>query len=269
MKKYLIWTSAVLLGLSATAQAGHYVAGIEGTRSAAVPPPGFYYKGYAVHYGADDRNLDVDVTALANRLIFVSDTQVLGGQLGFETIIPLIQTDLEVKGVLKDKHGGIGDVFAGSFLGWHGERWHSVAGLGLWSDVGRNDHPADPGLGYSSLMLTLGGTYLLDSDGATSVSLLGRYEAPTRGAIDDQLTLEWALTRTVQGVDWSLVGYNQLGMDDDKSEAHAAGASVGYFWPSHGIGLEGAAYKEFTVKNEVGDNGPKGTLIRLSLVKAF
>ena len=50
--------TAVLAGLASlsplVAQAeGHYVPGVEGIQAASVPPPGFYYLGYAVNYNAN------------------------------------------------------------------------------------------------------------------------------------------------------------------------------------------------------------------------
>ncbi len=48
MKK--IVSLAALMSLTPLSlQAGQYVPGIEGVKSAVVPPPGVYYRGYAVH----------------------------------------------------------------------------------------------------------------------------------------------------------------------------------------------------------------------------
>ena len=61
MKKTFAAT-AVLAGLASlaplAAQAeGHYVPGVEGIQAASVPPPGFYYLGYAVNYNANSLSI--------------------------------------------------------------------------------------------------------------------------------------------------------------------------------------------------------------------
>ena len=100
---------ALLGGLAPlTAQAaGHYVPGVEGIQNASVPPPGFYYLGYLVHYDINSfrapgssSNLPGsnkgNVTALANRFVWMTGHKLLGADYGVEAIVPIVRTSLKV-----------------------------------------------------------------------------------------------------------------------------------------------------------------------------
>jgi hypothetical protein len=283
---------ASLAGANAHAE-GHYVAGVEGLQGASVPPPGNYYLGYLVHYDVKsfrapgtDNDLPgsntASVTALANRFVRVTSTKLLGADYGYEMIVPVVSTSLKLGAAgLDDSRSGVGDVYLGPLvLGWHGAQWDAVAAAGLWLDSGKNDHPASPGKGYKSTMLTGGATYYFDAAKSWSGSALFRFER--HGKIDtgerpgNQLTLEWGVGKNLGSMQAGLVGYSQwqtssdrgLGMSDKKAERHAIGAELVYPVPGAGLFLKGALYKEFSVK---AGNGPeaKGNMVRVSLVKAF
>ena len=111
--------AALALLVAAGAQAeGHYVPGVEGMQGPSVPPPGVYYLGYLVNYdisslrapGSSDaipgRNKG-SVTALANRLVWVTNHKFLGADYGVETIIPVMRTSLDFANA---KDSGVGDV---------------------------------------------------------------------------------------------------------------------------------------------------------------
>lgn len=262
--------AALLTCAPMAAQAGQYVPGIEGVKSAAVPPPGVYYRGYLVHYDADKADglppdSSVTVTALANRAIWVTDTEVLGGNLGFEAILPIVSTDLTIGGgAVSDDRTALGDLFLGALIGWHGERWHSVAAAGIWTQTGEDGDPADPGKDYTELMLTLGGTFYLNTEKDLSLSLLSRYEIADDSAVDDQLVLEWGLGNSSGALDLGLVGYSQWQLEGGSAQTHAAGVSLGYFWPGAMLGLDAAVYREFSV-----EDGFEGNKFRLALTKVF
>ncbi|MDQ3060125.1 MAG: transporter [Pseudomonadota bacterium] len=283
---------ASLAGLNAQA-AGHYVAGVEGLQGASVPPPGNYYLGYLVHYDVNsfrapgsDTDLPgsntASVTALANRFVRITSTKLLGADYGYEMIVPMVSTSLKLGAAgLDDSHSGVGDVYLGPLvLGWHGAQWDAVAAAGMWLDSGKDNHPASPGKGYKSTMLTGGATYYFDAAKSVSGSALFRFE---RHGKDDsgvragnQLTLEWGVGKNLGSVQAGVVGYSQwqtssdrgLGMTDKKAARHAIGAELVYPVPGAGLFLKGALYKEFSVK---AGNAPeaRGNLVRVSLVKAF
>ena len=262
--------AATLLPLSA--HAGHYVAGVEGLGSAVVPGPGVYYRGYAVHYdansyeGALPSNSDVTVDALANRFIWVTEAEFLGANVALETIIPLVNTDLNVgSGLVEDEQFGLGDVFLGGVLGWHGERWDTVAAAGIWNAIGKTDKPADPGLGYAELMLTLGANFYLTEAKDVTLNLLSRYEIADDKDVDDEFLIEWSLGKKLSnGLELGLVGYDQWRLEGGDQEKHAVGVEAGYFWPQVMTGLNLAAYNEYDV-----DENFDGYSVRLTLTKVF
>lgn len=271
MRNIKITLAATLLTcLSSGAIAGEYVPGIEGVKAAVVPPPGVYYRGYAVHYDADKSNglppqSSVTVNALAHRLIWVTEKEVLGGQFGFEAILPMVQTDLSIGGgIVEDKQTGVGDLFVGALIGWHGERWDSVAAAGIWSDTASSDSPADPGFGHAELMLTLGGTYYLRPEKDLSMSILTRYEIPDTDKANDEFVLEWGLGKHQGLLDLGIVGYSRWDVESGDASVHAVGASVGYFWPQAMLGVDVGVYDEVSV-----DNGFEGMKFRLALTKVF
>jgi hypothetical protein len=277
----------------ATHAGGHYVAGVEGLQGSSVPPPGSYYLGYLVRYDIDDFRApgsDVNlpgrntgsVTALANRLVHITGTKLLGADYGFETIIPVMRTSLSLDAAgLSERHTGVGDVYAGPLvLGWHGAQWDAVAAAGLWLDTGKDDHPSSPGKGYRSTMLTGGATWYADAARTVSVSALMRLERNGRTDTGlrpgSQATLEWGVGRQFASWQAGIVGYDQWQLGEDsgpgaaaqKLRRHALGAELVYPVPGAALFLKGAFYREYRVEAGTAAE-PKGTLLRLSLVKAF
>ena len=259
---------ASLLLTPLVTQAGQYVPGIEGVKSAVVPPPGVYYRGYGVHYDADKTdglplNSSAKVDALAHRFIWVTETEVLGGQLGFEAILPMVRKDITI--VDRYKETGLGDLFLGSLIGWHGDRWDAVAAAGIWSPTGKqSENPASLGLGYTELMLTLGGTYFFNDEKDLSFSALSRYEIADKSSVNDELVVEWGLGKHQGLLDLGLVGYSRWELEGGKAETHAVGVSAGYFWPQLMMGIDAGVYEEHNVKA-----GFEGTKFRVALTKVF
>lgn len=291
-------TLATLFTLSALAAGaahagGHYVAGVEGIQAASVPPPGTYYLGYLVDYRSDSVRAPggstelpgdnrIQVRALANRFAWISTNKVLGADYGVELIVPVLRTKLDLGAVpLADSRSGIGDVYLGPLvLGWHGANWDAVAAAGLWLDSASTAHPASPGKGYKSTMLTAGGTYYVDEARSLSGSVLMRYEI--NGKTDTgfrpgrQISVEWGFGKGVGPVTLGVVGYHQQqvgndsgpGASSDKSSRSAVGVEVFYPILSAGLFLKGAYYKEYHAEAGTGAE-PKGGLLRFTLVKAF
>ena len=271
---------------------GHYVPGVEGTQAASVPPPGFYYLGYLVHYDIDSfrapgssTNLpgtnSGKVTALANRFVWMTGHKVLGADYGVEAIVPVLRTSLDIGAAgLSDRQTGMGDIYVGPLvLGWHGAQWDAVAAAGMWLDNASTSHPASAGKGFKSTMLTGGLTYYFDSAKSISGSALMRFER--HGKTDagfrhgNQATIEWGLAKAFGPVQAGIVGYSQWQTNNDtgpgasanKSSRHALGAELVYPL-APGTALKGAVYKELRAEAGTGPQ-PKGTLLRLTLVKAF
>lgn len=284
--------AAALLAGAAHAE-GHYVTGVEGLQGSSVPPAGNYYLGYLVNYDINSfRTPDSDkdlpgsntgsVTALVNRFVKVTDTKVLGADYGFEAIIPVIKTSLDIKAAgIDDSDSGVGDVYVGPLvLGWHGAQWDAVAAAGMWLDTASTSGPAAVGKGYKSTMLTGGVTYYFDPAKSISGSALFRFER--HGKKDNgvrpgnQLSLEWGVGKNLGAYQLGVVGYSQWQLSEDsgakaangKSSRHALGAEVVYPVPGAGMFLKGAVYKEYSVEGGSGAE-PKGNMYRATLVKAF
>lgn len=287
--------ASALLALAGTGAqaAGHYVAGVEGSQAASVPPPGMYYLGYLVNYNINDfrapgssTNLPGHnrgtVTALANRFVWITSHKVLGADYGMEAIVPVLRTSLTINAAgISDTRSGVGDIYLGPLvLGWHGAQWDAVAAAGIWLDNASSSDPASPGKGYKSTMLTGGLTYHFDAAKTLSGAALARYEFNGRDDAGfrpgNQMTVEWGLSKSLGTVSVGLVGYSQWQTSTDsgavasrdKSARHALGAELVYPIPGAGMFLKGAYYQELRSKAGTGAE-PKGSLVRLTLVKAF
>ena len=142
--------AAVSGGAHATEGGGSsYPMGAENYMSGAMPPPGFYSQFYVGHYEADSlrgnrgEKVPVDFQVRANsvapRLIWVTEQQVLGGNLAFHAIVPLVDLKVELNGQSQSKQG-LGDIIFGPALGFHhSEKLHSIVALDLIAPSGEYD----------------------------------------------------------------------------------------------------------------------------------
>lgn len=271
LSKLALIIVASSLAVTTYASDSHYVPGLEGVKGAVLPPPGVYYKGYVVGYSADKNEAlppdsKVTVTALAHRVAWVTPKKVLGGDLAFEAVLPLLKTDLKIGGQNIDERTGLGDLYVGGIIGWHSERFDITTGAGYWTDIGDYDDNrfASPGKGYESVMLSLGGNVKLNQKGDVTFSALSRYQMPNGNGLDDELIIEWGLGKSYGLLDLGLIGYNTFETGDGEEKRNALGLSVGYFSPPNMLGGDIAAYKEYSNKETF-----EGTTLRASLTKVF
>ncbi len=290
----------VLAGLSVIGalQAGEigneYVNGVEGLKAASIPPPGLYARIYGVNYRTDemkdadgndlDIGFDVSIWALVPRVIWVSEYKILGGNYVADVIVPLIYTDLEIEALqVDDSSTGLGDVCIEPFvLSWHGERYDTAAGLGLYLPVGKYDknEPSSPGKDMWTGMLTLGSTYYFDAAKTWHISALGRYEIHSeKGDVNStpghDFHVEWGLGKTVAKTwDVGLSGYGQWQVTDDsgddvtgdkdKDSTLAVGPEVSTLVPAGKFFLSLRTLWEFEVKDR-----SQGMITCLTLTKRF
>ena len=230
--RLLVAASLVALpGLLQAQPSAHYVPGVEGIKAASLPPPGIYLRDYNVGYyssrandaggrSAGPPNFEAYTYANVPRVIWITDTKVLGGYVGVDALLPLIYQHLTA-GPYDDGTFGIGDFFAESTLSWHPSRFDLAAGIGVWTPTGDSSSQPPPalstraGLGYWTPMLTAGATWYIDAEKTWAVSALNRYEFNTRQR-DTHIrpgqayTLEWGASKTVMKVvDLGAVGYYQ------------------------------------------------------------
>jgi len=147
--------------------------------------------------------------------------------------------------------------------------------------TGDSDAPASPGKDYWTGMLTLGGTYYLDSGKTWSVAILARYEKHTERddgdvTLGDDFHFEWGVGKIVRkGLEIGMAGYCQWQVTDDSGkdvtwdkDAHdqvfAAGPEVAYLWKEVGAHVALRGLQEFEAKDR-----PEGQVVTLTLTKVF
>lgn len=125
-----------------------YADGLENFMTGALPPPGVHWMVYggAWHYSkvrdaagdkVDIPGFGVDVGVVAPRLVWVTEQKVLGGQLAFHAIAPLLTVKAEAMGQSQRK-SGLGDVVVGAALGYHAsDKLHYLMALDVFTPTGR------------------------------------------------------------------------------------------------------------------------------------
>ncbi|MBF0119924.1 MAG: transporter [Desulfobacterales bacterium] len=218
-------------------ETGHYINGIEGIKGATMPPTGIYYRMYNVLYQSsslmneDRKKLDLDfklnVFANAHRFTWVSDYHLLGGQYALNAIIPLINTNIEIKkaGIDKSKFGLSDICLEPILLGWHGDNYDFSTAFGIFFPTGNfdKDDPSSPGKGFWTGLFSFGGTYYFDTQKTWSVSILPRYETHSKKKyVDvkpgDDFHFEWGIGKTIPSNiiwDFGLAGYCHWQVTDD------------------------------------------------------
>lgn len=293
MKKFALAALAALACVGASA-GGHYVPGVEGIQAASVPPPGVYYLGYLVNYSINELRAPGSsstvplsntgtVSALANRLVYITNTKLLGADYGMEAIVPVLRKSLNFNAPgISESSSSVGDIYLGPLvLGWHGGNWDAVAAAGLWLDSASSGKSSSPGNGYKSTMLTGGGTYYFDAAKNWTGSALMRYEMNSTQSNafkpGNQVSLEWGFGKSFGAVQVGLVGYDQWqtgndsgpGATGDHAERHAMGVEVVYpLMKEAGVMLKAAYYDEYSAKGGSAAQA-KGSTLRFTFIKAF
>lgn len=154
--------SLALLMASTSAMAtegggGVYPNGVENYMVGALPPPGVYYLVYGSRYDANTLrdnsgnkvpiDFKVEATALAPRIVWVTQQKVLGGQLAFHAIAPLVNLKVSVPGT-SGSDSGLGDITVGAGLGYHlSPNLHYVVAVDVNAPTGSYDKNAVANLG--------------------------------------------------------------------------------------------------------------------------
>lgn len=137
---------------------GTYPDGLENYLSGALPPPGVHallYAGLMKYDKLRDTNghalpvpgFGVDVAVLAPRIVWVTPHKVLGGDLAFHTVLPLLNVSFKATGT-RWRSTGLGDITFGPALGFHpSPSLHYVLALDLIAPTGRysSGDPSSPG----------------------------------------------------------------------------------------------------------------------------
>jgi hypothetical protein len=294
MKKQLV-LMVLLAALAAApgstqAQTAHYVPGVEGIKAATLPPPGVYFRDYNVAYTASRHNneagvrdipgFDVFVYANVPRVLWITDTKVLGGFLGVDALLPLQYTKLKIPGAIDHGTFGIGDFFAESTLSWHPKQFDFALAAGVWMPTGDSKAPTFAGKGYWTPMLTAGATWYIDQEKTWAVSALNRYEfnteqRDTHVTPGQAYTLEWGVSKTIhKTVDLGVVGYYQQQVTRDtggtppaplfRDRVAAIGPEFSIAFPKAMLFLSFRYLYEFTAEDRA-----QGHTFTLTLTKRF
>jgi hypothetical protein len=290
--------AAALVALPGILQAqpsAHYVPGSEGIKGASLPPPGFYVRDYNYFYWAgqlndasgNDRhipNLDVFTYANIPRVIWICGTNAsfLGGNIGVDALLPLVDQHLELPGYDSSTFG-IGDFFGEGTLSWHLKQFDFAVGSGVWAPTG--DSPTQPpptpstrvGGGYWTFMQTAGATWYIDEDKTWAVSALNRFEFNTEQrdteiTYGDAYTLEWGVSKTVAKViDLGVVGYYQQQVTansgspaSSRNRVAAVGPEVNVVFPDLMLFVSLRYNYEFMAESRA-----QGNAVTLTLTKRF
>ncbi len=262
-------------------ESAHYVPGVEGIKGATLPPPGFWLRDYNVAYYSDTLNgpngsqvngVDAKAFVYANvpRLLWITDTKVLGGYLGLDALVPLQYTDLNISAGPHNiiDHGtfGIGDAFVEGTWSAHPKQFDLALGYGVWAPTGNTEAPPTTraGLGYWTHMFTAGATWYIDNDKRWALSALNRYELSTEKEDTEQIpgqayTLEWGASYGVtKTVDVGAAGYYQQQVNptsgsawSDRNRVAAVGPEISAFFPKYMLGVSFRYDYEFMAENRL------------------
>lgn len=296
MKKLLLHLidCASFVGVVSSLQAqptAHYVPGVEGIKAASLPPPGWYVRGYNVAYfastlnnGSGDRtgppNFQAFTYANVSRVIWITDTKILGGNIGVDALVPLVYQNVRAGGYSSGTFG-VGDLFAESTLSWHIKQFDFSSGLGIWMPTGESGVPPTTraGLGYWTPMLTAGATWYANAEKTWALSALCRYEfnteqRDTQVTPGEAFTLEWGASKTIyKVVDVGAVGYYQqkvtgdsgpVGLVAPRDRVGAVGPEVNVAFPKPMLFVSFRYVYEFLAENRA-----QGHTLTLTLTKRF
>ena len=279
---------AVLPGILQAQPSAHYAPGSEGIKGASLPPPGVYFRDYNYFYWADQFNdpsgndlhvPNADVFTYANipRVIWITDTKVLGGFVGVDALLPLVYQSVKAGG-FDSSTFGIGDFFAEGTLSWHPKQFDFAIGSGVWAPTGDSGpNTTRAGKGFWTFMQTAGATWYIDEDKTWSVSALNRYEFCTEQRDLDYIpgqtyTLEWGVGKTVaKVVTLGAVGYYQQQVNPNegaswssRSRVAAVGPEVNVAFPKQMFFVSLRYNYEFMAENRA-----QGNAVTLTLTKRF
>ncbi|WP_417614651.1 SphA family protein [Oceanisphaera sp.] len=242
-------------GVAATEGGGSiYPMGAENFGVGALPPAGVYPLLYASSYSADQLNdangdplpLDFKLRAkvIAPRLLWVTEQQVLGGQLFSALLLPLVDLDVNVNG-LQQRKRGLGDIDLTLGVAYHhSPHLHTAFSIDVFAPTGRYDHNelANIGRNYWTLQPVYAASYMDPNGINADIKLMYDYnfENPdTDYQSGQEFHFDYAIGYSLTS-DWIVgiggYGYKQLTDDErngmtianNRGQAFAIGPSVKY-----------------------------------------
>jgi hypothetical protein len=280
---------AMLPGILQAQPSAHYVPGSEGIKGASLPPPGVYARDYNYFYWADrlngpsgkndgPPNFDAFTYANIPRVIWITDTKFLGGFVGVDALLPLVDQHVKAGG-FDNSTFGVGDLFAEGTLSWHPKQFDIAIGSGVWAPTGDSGKPPTTriGAGFWTFMQTAGVTWYADEEKTLAVSVLNRYEFSTEQRDTDVIpgqtyTLEWGVSKSLcKESDIGLVGYYQQQVNPNegaswssRSRVAAIGPEVSFMFPKQMFFVSVRYNYEFMAESRA-----QGNAVTLTLTKRF
>ena len=218
--------------------------GIEIYGMGILPPPGTYGQLFVGNYMADTlrdnagnkaADIDLRVTTLVPRFVWVTEQQVLGGNLGFHALLPLNDIRLNIKNGPHEHKRGLGDAHLGPVIGFHhSDKFHTAMGVDFVVPTGgeydKNDL-VNLGTNYYTVQAVYAMTYMDPAGFNADARLMYDYNFENQDThyqsgreLHADYTLGWGL-----GNGWVLgIGghaYKQVS-DDQCSAAHCAAAAA-------------------------------------------
>lgn len=282
MKRYLalmMLLFMIMMG-SMTANAQHYISGMEGTDTA-VLKDGFTVRSYNVFYTADefkdnDGNSvgDIDLNQFASflRAYYMTDLEFLGAKYGLGLGLPVGYVDLKVNG-MSDDNFNLGDLLIEPvILKWNYDKFDAFASVGVFAPTGQfeNDEPLNIGGGHWTIMPSVGGIFYFDDAKTWSMGATARYEFNTEVEDTDfrhgdVFTTEYGLTKAfpICGKDALTVGVNgytrvqttdsdinDVDIKDAREFVTAIGPAIGYHVDALNLDIGAKAFFELAAENQ-------------------
>ena len=286
----IIPTIGALIALATSLQAqpsAHYVPGSEGLKGSSLPPPGFYFRDYNYFYWADRLNdssgnpnphvSNFKAFTYANipRAIWITDTKFLGGFVGVDALLPLVNQHVKA-GTFDSTTFGIGDLFGEGTLSWHIKQFDFAVASGVWVPTGDSGPGTTRvGAGFWTFMQTAGATWYVDEAKTWAVSALNRYEfnteqRDTHVTPGDAYTLEWGVSKGVcKEADLGVMGYYQQQVTGNSNKmplnrVAAIGPEVSAMFPKQMFFVSLRYNYEFMAENRA-----QGNAVTMTLTKRF
>ena len=217
------------------------------------------------------------------RVLWITDTQVLGGYLGLDALLPFVYNHAEVSALrYDDSTFGMGDFFAEGSWSQHSKHFDTALAFGIWAPTGDSGPPISTraGQGFWTYMLTAGATWYVDEGRKWAVSALNRYEFNMENHNTEQIpgqayTLEWGVSREIaKGIDIGPVGYYQQQVTpttspigsiwSSRNRVAGVGPEISAFFPQWMLGVTFRYVYEFMAESRA-----QGQTFTLTITKKF
>ena len=299
MAVVLLSAAALCCPLTLFAAGSSAILGTEDYFVGALPPPGFHFINYLAYYNAGEVrdsegdkvpiDFQLDVAADVLRGIYVSDLKVLGADLGWHAILPVVYQGVKVKGAgVGEYHFGLGDMYFSPFLlGWHSELIHCVAGLDIIAPTGQYKREQSASIGNNHWTFEPAVAVSLIHPSGFDLDVKLMYDIHTKNTDEDdgfggtadyltgqQFHLDYnAGIAVLDSLRLGICGYYLIGLQDDemdgekiadsKEQVFAVGPSAMYSF-SPALHLVAKVQFETAAKNR-----PEGTFSWLKLIASF